>query len=93
MHDKNSNVGVSHCCRLILLIESGLQLPITLDKVTVCDDKTESLIVVGPRPQNSRQATSTEQPPLTEDEAVCDDDIELPRCKRARANIIESDSE
>ena len=86
---------VSHCCRLKLLIESGQQLPITLDKVTVCDDETESLIVVGPRPQTSRQVTSTEQeqPPLTEDEAECDAVIELPRRKRARANIIESDSE
>ena len=93
MHDKNNNVGVSHCCRLKLLIESGQQLPITLDKVTVCDNETESSIVVGPRPQTSRQVTSTEQPPLTEDKAECDDVIELPRCKRARANIIESDSE
>ena len=38
----------------------------------------QSLIVVGPRPQTSRQVTSTEQPPLTEDKAECDDVIELP---------------
>ena len=70
------------------MIESGQQLPITLDEMTVYDDKTEPLIVDSPIPKTSTQVASTEQLPLTEDKAECDYIIDLPICKRARALIL-----